>query len=74
MKVEVITVIVGAIRIVAKSLEKRLEKRKAKGIIQIVRITALLKFSRILRRVFLLLRCLWKKVKTGTKISQGIKW
>ena len=47
----VIQIVVGAFETVAKNLEKRLDKLKTRGRIETIHITALLKLTRILKKV-----------------------
>ena len=79
MKVTVIPIIVGALEIVYKNLEKRLDKLKIRGRLENTQTTAVLKSTRILKIILktrgdLLPFRFWKKpsVKTGVKKSQGV--
>ena len=51
MKVNVILIVVDALKMVSKGLEKRMEERGIRGRIKTIQTTALLKSARILRRV-----------------------
>ena len=66
IKVTAILIVSGTLRTVPKGLEKRLEELEIKGTTEAIQTTALLKSTRILRRVMetwrelLLLRLQWK--------------
>ena len=51
MKVMVIPILIGTLRTVPKSLQRRLGKLEISGLIETIQTTALLRSARILRRV-----------------------
>ena len=51
MKVKVLSIVLNALRMIPKILEKRLRELKIRGRTEIIQTTALLKSARIIRRV-----------------------
>ena len=78
MKMTVLSIVIGALETIPKGLVKELEDLEIRGLVETLQTTALLRLTRILRRVLETRDCLSNSsekppANTGVKNSQGVK-